>query len=173
MLINKKFRLDNNYFPNELKIIEIDHIERNYDMLINNETEDNLKLLFNYIDSNLTVFSAYRSYYLQDYLYKNRTDELVAEAGSSEHQSGLAVDISSRAIGLTYYLEQSDVYSLLYNNCYKFGFILRYPKNKESITGFPFEPWHYRYVGKDIAEIIYKQNLTLEEYFYYYVPLVL
>lgn len=173
MLINKKFKLDKNYFPSNLKIVKLNHIERIYDMLIDKETEENLKLLFAYLDSDLTIFSTYRPFSLQEELFNNRTDELVAEAGCSEHQSGLAVDISLRSIGLTYCLEKAEIYSLLYNNSYKYGFILRYPKDKEQITGFAFEPWHYRYVGKEIAEVIYKQELTLEEYFYYYVPLVL
>ena len=51
------------------------------------------------------------------------------------------------------------------DNAYKYGFILRYPKGKEHITGFKYEPWHYRYVGKDVAKYIYENNLTLEEYF--------
>ena len=49
-------------------------------------------------------------------------------------------------------------------NAYKYGFILRYPKNKKNITGFKYEPWHYRYVGKDVAKIIHENNITLEEY---------
>ena len=173
LLINKKFKLDQNYFPNDLKIIEIDHIERTNEMLINYEVEQNLVSLMEYIKNNLTVFSAYRSYSSQMYLYQNSTDGLVAEGGCSEHQSGLAVDVSLRDVGLTYELENCNFYSLLYNNSYKFGFILRYPKDKENITGFPFEPWHFRYVGSEIAEVIYNQNITLEEYFYYYIPLIL
>ena len=55
------------------------------------------------------------------------------------------------------------------NNSYKYGFILRYPKGKEYITGFKYEPWHYRYVGKDIASIIYTEGITLEEYYKKYI----
>ena len=79
--------------------------------------------------------------------------------------------MSTRDIGLTYELEHSLLYKELNNICYKYGFILRYPKNKEHITGYPFEPWHYRYVGKEIATIIHNENITLEEYFYKYVLL--
>lgn len=173
ILVNKKFLLNKNYFPNDLKIIEIDHIKRDYDVLINKIVEDKTKKLFEFLNCQFTIFSAYRSYNTQELLYLNSTDLLVAEPGASEHQTGLAVDISLREIGLTYELENTAFYSLLYNNSYKFGFILRYPKNKETITGIPFEPWHFRYVGETISTIIYNEKITLEEYFYYYIPLTL
>ena len=60
-------------------------------------------------------------------------------------------------------------YEWLKDNAYKYGFILRYPEGKENITGFAFESWHYRYVGKDIAKIIYDNDLTYEEYYAYYI----
>ena len=117
------------------------------------------------------MFSAYRSYEKQEILYILNNDQLTAKPGFSEHQTGLCVDISKRDIGLTNELEYSLLYKEINKICYKYGFILRYPKNKEDITGYPFEAWHYRYVGKNIATIIYENNLTLEEYFYKYVAL--
>lgn len=86
------------------------------------------------------------------------TNEYAAKPGYSEHETGLAADINS-ADGDSRFL-----YIWLKNNCYKYGFILRYPKGKEEITGIEYEPWHLRYVGTEAAEYIYHNNLTLEEY---------
>lgn len=85
--------------------------------------------------------------------------EWVAEPGTSEHELGLALDINA-ADGE----EPWDVYTWLANNAYKYGFILRYPQGKEAITGIDYEPWHYRYVGREAAANMYNQGLTLEEY---------
>ena len=89
----------------------------------------------------------------------------VAKPGYSEHQTGLALD-------LTLYDDQGDMvrdddvdaYGKLLPHLYKFGFILRYPAGKESVTGYPFEPWHIRYVGIDAAREMYDAGWTLEEY---------
>ena len=90
-----------------------------------------------------------------------------ALSGRSEHQTGLAMDISSKAMG--YKLDQSFGNTLegkwLSKNSAEFGFIIRYPKGKEAITGYTYEPWHMRYIGKDIAEEITNKGTTLEEYF--------
>ena len=67
--------------------------------------------------------------------------------------------------------ENSIEFEWMKNNAHKYGFILRYPENKTMITGFKYEPWHYRYVGTDIAEVIYKESLTLEEYYDKYINL--
>lgn len=83
----------------------------------------------------------------------------VALPGTSEHQLGLAVDINSRIS-----TPSGPLYSWLANNSYKYGFILRYPPNKVSITGVKYEPWHFRYVGKSAAAEIHKQGICLEEY---------
>ena len=118
----------------------------------------------------LFVQSGYRSYTTQNTLYnryvskdgKTLADTYSARPGYSEHQSGLAADINS--------LDQSFINTpegkWLNNNCYKYGFIIRYPKGKEEQTGYMYEPWHIRYVGTDIATILYNNGnwLSLEEY---------
>ena len=84
----------------------------------------------------------------------------VAIPGTSEHELGLAVDINADK-------EQSsneEVYNWLAENAWRYGFILRYPQGKEDITGIDYEPWHYRYVGKEVAKEIYEAGITLEEY---------
>ena len=89
-----------------------------------------------------------------------------AYPGQSEHQTGLCVDFITSDMGeeLTEAFELTAAYQWLSQNAYKFGFILRYPKGKESITGYTYEPWHYRFVGREAATDIYVGNLTLEEY---------
>lgn len=91
---------------------------------------------------------------------KKLAREWVAEPGTSEHELGIALDINADKT-----LSSNDeVYNWLAENAYQYGFILRYPQGKEYITGIDYEPWHYRYVGKESAVEIYTQQITLEEY---------
>ena len=122
----------------------------------------------------LYIFSSYRDYNKQYHLYynvNNQNDEYVARPGFSEHQSGYALDISTLYHGLTNNFQYSDEYKWLIENSYKYGFILRYPEEKENITGYKYEPWHFRFVGEDIAEFLYKNKLTLEEYILKYLEI--
>ena len=116
----------------------------------------------------LNIISGFRSYKYQEKLYNDyvkefgieKTNTFSAKPGHSEHQTGLAIDIcedSDNFIGT-----KEDIW--LQENAYKFGFIIRYPKGKEYITGYKYEPWHLRYVGKKHAKKIYDKQLTLEEY---------
>lgn len=119
---------------------------------------------------NLKIISGFRSYDTQSTIYNNYVakdgkalaDRYSARPGYSEHQTGLAIDINS----LNQAFENTKEGKWLKGNGYKYGFILRYPKEKESVTGYMFEPWHYRYVGKDIAQKLYNNGTytTLEEY---------
>lgn len=116
----------------------------------------------------IPTLSAYRSYDYQGTLYNNyvardgqaAADTYSARPGFSEHQSGLAFDVG----------ELDDNYgntaagTWLREHCHEYGFIIRYPKGKESITGYMYEPWHIRYIGKDVAAQIYQKGVTLEEY---------
>lgn len=124
---------------------------------------------------NLQAFSTYRSYEYQVTLYnryverdgQEAADRYSARPGYSEHQTGLAFDIgevnheqhwASTSFGGT------EAARWLASNAYKYGFILRYPEDKEEVTGYMHESWHYRFVGKEAAQEIFKQNITLEEY---------
>jgi D-alanyl-D-alanine carboxypeptidase len=91
----------------------------------------------------------------------------VAIPGSSEHQSGLAMDIASKStdLNLTEGFAETIEGKWLAENAHRFGFILRYPKGKEAITNYEYEPWHFRYVGEKAATVIYQHDWTLEEYF--------
>lgn len=103
------------------------------------------------------------SYRNQGYTYQKAYEKAlltVQAPGYSEHETGLAIDFSNEG----YYDENEKMWKWLSQNAYKYGFILRYPEEKYNITKITYEPWHYRYVGKQIAKEITKQNLTLEEY---------
>lgn len=86
--------------------------------------------------------------------------------GQSEHQTGLCIDFITAEMGteLTEAFENTQAFAWLAENAYKFGFILRYPKGKEDITGYTYEPWHYRFVGREAATDIFVGNITLEQY---------
>ena len=117
----------------------------------------------------LFVKSGYRSYWDQSYIYSSyaasdgyaEADKYSARAGHSEHQSGMALDVNS--LYLSFGETPEGIW--LRDNCHLYGFIIRYPSGKENITGYIYEPWHIRYVGKDIAAKIKDSGLCLEEYF--------
>ncbi len=179
ILVNKKFYLHQDSFPKELiSISGINYVKRkNEQMLLEQETLINLQNMENFAKQKgitLTVFSAYRSYEKQSRLWLNRhyQDSIyLAYPGHSEHHTGLAVDIGTMDSGLTIHFENTDVFKFLDAYAHTFGFILRYPQDKVHITGYAYEPWHYRYVGKVVATIIKENNLTLEEYLYQYTLL--
>ncbi len=176
LFVNTNYNLKNTYIPKNLvKIDNVDYIKReNQVMQLDEETLNAYQELFkaSLLDNlYLIIYSAYRSYEYQEELYNKEPNDYVAKPGASEHQTGLAIDIGTTNTGLTAYFDNTLESMWLEKNAHKFGFILRYPKDKENITGYPYESWHYRYVGKEIAEIIYINNLTLEEYFYQYIIL--
>ena len=117
----------------------------------------------------LYIVSGYRSYSTQKSIYNRyvsrdgraEADTYSARPGHSEHQSGLAMDLNSLYASFAYTAEGK----WLAANAYKYGFIIRYPKSKQSVTGYIYEPWHVRYLGKELAADVYKSGLCLEEYF--------
>ena len=131
---------------------------------------------------NPVVRSAYRTHDTQQALYDNKVQRLinqgyapedapdeaarwVARPGTSEHEAGLALDIvSDGSRDLTEEQENTPEQQWLMANAHRFGFILRYPKEKQDITGIGYEPWHYRYVGREAAEAIHTAGICLEEY---------
>lgn len=124
----------------------------------------------------IKALSVYRSYDSQYAIYWSQADpndpasivardQYSARAGHSEHQTGLAFDVQ----GLTSSVSASDEYKWYKDSAYKYGFILRYEKGKEDITGYSFEPWHLRYVGLEAAKYIYEHKITFDEYYAYFV----
>ena len=89
--------------------------------------------------------------------------------GASEYQTVLTLDIFSKDNSNKNTFKDTEVFKWLKDNSYKFGFILRYPEDKVNVTGYGYESWHYRYVGKKIAKYIYENNITFEEYYAYYI----
>ncbi|WP_332646359.1 M15 family metallopeptidase [Lysinibacillus sp. 54212] len=123
----------------------------------------------------LVAFSGFRSYEYQNTLYTNyvnrdgkeAADRYSARPGYSEHQTGLSFDIGEKGqedLWLTSEFGETEAGRWLVNNAHKYGFILRYPKGKENVTGYMYESWHFRYLGKELAEKVYQSRLTLEEY---------
>lgn len=117
----------------------------------------------------LSICSGYRSYSYQAQLYNNyvardgkaKADTYSARPGHSEHQSGLAADINYAGD----WFNTTPEAKWLAENCYKYGFIIRYPKGKDDITGYKYEGWHIRYLGDELAGLVHDSGLTLEEYF--------
>ena len=119
---------------------------------------------------NLYISSGYRSYQVQVDLYNNyvsrdgkdKADTYSARAGYSEHQSGLCFDLN----GTNGNFLETETGKWVNENAYKYGFILRFPKNKENYTGYNYEAWHFRYVGIKLATILYNNSdwISLEEY---------
>ena len=119
--------------------------------------------------------STYRSYSEQSYLFIRKVGQcggdeaaaarIVTRPGTSEHQLGLCADITDKFYEVkTRDLEKTALFQWMYAHCQEYGFILRYPADKESVTGVMYEPWHFRYVGKEAAAYIMENNLCLEEF---------
>lgn len=172
VLVNKYNKLSNDYVPSDLETINAKY--QWYGR--SNQLRKDARIAFEEmceaaINDNIYIYagSGYRSYKTQLYLYNNyvsrdgfaAAETYSARASYSEHQTGLAMDIANK----TDFISEGDKeYDWLINNSYKYGFILRYPKNKEKITGFMYEEWHYRYVGKETAKEVYESNLTYDEF---------
>ena len=172
VLVNKNNKLSSNYIPKDLIKLDINYshdekfLRKEAALSFYKLSSDAKKLGYKII-----VVSAYRSYDYQDRLFseyvvnKGLDYALMCSAkpGHSEHQTGLSIDVEGSNLDYDLFAESKE-FNWMKNNAHKYGFILRYPKGKEHITGFKYEPWHYRYVGKDVASYIYKNNITLEEY---------
>jgi len=178
ILVNKANGLDRDYVPDDLRDIKYFATDRSaegrymrasaadaFHSLVEGAAEHGIELV---------MTTAYRSYGFQAALYSSyvasdgqaAADRYSARPGFSEHQTGLAVDVSSASVGykLTSGFAETTEGKWLAENAHLFGFILRYPKDKEDITGYQFEPWHLRYVGYVAARFIYENEITFEEY---------
>lgn len=180
VLVNREYLLPEEYIPEDLVVPDVPFsfygtYEKSY---MRKAAASALEKLFaGAKEQNISLkgVSAYRSYSRQKEIYnrnvstkgKKKANQVSAFPGSSEHQTGLTIDVSADSIGCA--LEQSFGKTIegkwLASNCYKYGFTIRYPKEKEDITGYSYEPWHIRYVGKNLAKRLYKKKLTLEEYY--------
>lgn len=167
IIVNKTYSLPSNFVPNNLVTINgyiriVDYVKDAYNVLKSDSSVLGL---------NIYASSGYRSYSDQKYIYDNyvrmdgmvKADTYSARAGYSEHQTGLAIDLNT--VDMSF--DGTSESNWLKDNCWKYGFIIRYPKDKENITGYMYEPWHIRYVGKELARVLYNNGnwLSLEEYY--------
>ena len=177
VLVNKYNCLDASYTPNDLAYLkgaygnEVPMREIAQKALVKLQ-----EAVTKEIGITLLPTTSYRNYNFQKTLYDNyvakdgtsAADTYSARPGCSEHQTGLAIDLKNPDTPASRRLNDSD-YEWLKNNAHRFGFIIRFPKDKEFITGYQEENWHIRYVGEEAAKIIYENKLTLEEYIDLYV----
>ncbi len=178
ILVNKQVPLDKNYKPENL--IQVKYVAKNRSP-VGWKMVERAAEAFNKLSESakkagyeIVVTTAYRDYQFQNNLYsryvktygQEEADRFSARPGTSEHQTGLAADVSSPSV--QYQLTEDYIDTAegrwLAENCHKYGFIIRYPKGKEHITGYLYEPWHIRYLGVDIATEIFQRELTLEEF---------
>ena len=173
VMVNKQNRLPSNYIPSDLKDVPSPYYGTYDDMPLREEA---LKALMALSDASVEAGydriygqSNYRSYDLQKDLYGRYSSTEVADKesarpGHSEHQTGLVADVGGGR-----YMMEEFIYYAGYDwtlaHMHEYGFIQSYPKNKEFITGYEFESWHLRYVGKELATLLYAHNWTLEEYY--------
>lgn len=172
-IVNRENRLSDTYVPSDLVEVSVQNSGKQQ---LREEANTAITEMFEVAKNegiDLNVASAYRSFKEQKSLwytyeekygtkYANRLDAI---AGASEHQLGLAVDITSGSkCRLKQCFDSTKAGKWLMENSYKYGYIMRYP-DKEDITGVIYSPWHYRYIGKDEALKVYESKLTLEEYY--------
>ena len=173
ILVNKYTYLPNNYIPDNLESISNKYSDGNR-LLVSDAriSFEEMALDAKKYNLNIRVISAYRSYDYQKELYTKYAemdgikiaDTYSARPGFSEHQTGLVIDIDNVTLGYEQF-ESTKEYEWMINNSYKYGFILRYPDGKSNITGYDYEAWHFRYVGKKIAKYIHDNNITFDEYY--------
>ncbi len=175
-LVNRTYTLDSTYAPDDL--VKPDVLLTNDDVKMRREAADALKELFDAAETEqgytLHAVSGYRSYYTQKTIFNRkikrvgtvaRAQKYVAPPGASEHQLGLAMDIGTpKKAGLTSAFGDTDEGKWVAQNAHRFGYIIRYKKGWEDITGYSYEPWHIRYVGVEHAQTIFERDIPLEYY---------
>lgn len=180
VVVNKQRKLPGEYVPDDLVVPDVPFsfdgwnekkqlrkpAARALEQLFQAAGEENIELV---------AVSGYRSYQRQKIIYnynvevngREQADQFSARPGHSEHQTGLAMDVSSASVSFSLIQDFGETAEgqWLAEHAHEFGFIIRYPEGKSHITGYAYEPWHLRYVGKEMAEEIYNKQLTLEEFF--------
>jgi zinc D-Ala-D-Ala carboxypeptidase len=174
-LVNRQWRISEDYVP-ELRMADVTGQVRRLRPDAATALEEMYAAAKEEIGVTLTSISGYRSYSKQQTIYKNKltrvngsyakADEYVARPGASEHQLGLAMDVGQKnsKTGLSAKFADTRGGQWLAENCYRFGFILRYQADWEDITGYKYESWHVRYVGKELSMSIKEANVPLETY---------
>ena len=171
MLVNGRHYLDENYKPENLATFSMDYCYENQraQSVVVDAFMVMQQACKEQTDAQLMVNSAYRSYEEQIGTYKRNPKGYAARAGSSEHQTGYAIDVTSRQHPMRWPFDTSVEGVWMREHCHDYGFILRYPERQSHIFGFAYEPWHLRYVGKDVAKRIHDEDITFDEYYAYYI----
>jgi D-alanyl-D-alanine carboxypeptidase len=177
VLINKNIRLPETYEPSDLVSIDglVDTTREG--MMLRKEAAQALKKMTKAAkkdSTNPVILSAYRSYWTQAATFSmwvglaglDSAETFSARAGHSQHQLGTTIDLTSEKVnlGLTKDLTNTKEGLWMAENAYKYGFVLSYPEGKEGITGYTYEPWHYRYIGSENAKKMIDSGLILEEF---------
>ena len=176
MIVNKEFSLSEDYKPNDLTKVEHCDFSVGSDEChqLKKEPAEAIEEMFSAAREDgyeIVMRTGYRSYGYQAALYESykekdgeeAADKYSARPGTSEHQSGLCCDVGVEGNDLNAF-EGTDEAKWIADNSWKYGFVVRYPEDKEDITGYMYEAWHIRYVGKEAAEYMHEKNMTLEEY---------
>lgn len=179
VLVNKCYQLSRDYVPGDLEPVNSDYSDG--DHLLRHMARIALEIMGKEANDqgiSIKTCSAFRSYVYQEEVYLRKKTDMVAmekyqierdrvsaRPGHSEHQTGLAVDINETEQSF----ENTPAGIWLAENSYRYGFILRYPKGKECVTGYDYEPWHFRYLGNELAEKVYRSGLTYDEYYELYL----
>ena len=177
ILVNKYYAVDKEYKPASLTPLSTKYTywgnsylsSYAYDSYIQ-MIEDGRSLGYKLMDtSNLRTYSDQEHNFNRSINQNGLEWALKASAkpGHSEHETGLASDIVKQGVSM-YDFGSTKEYTWLKENAHKYGFILRYPEGKEYLTGYMYEPWHYRYVGKEAAKYIYENDIVFEEYYAYF-----
>lgn len=140
------------------------YLDLKKDLAENHNIELGIDSAYRSVNEQIQVMNEFIETYGEEYAKKT-----VAQPGTSEHHTGLAIDIVIKKDGEWVVenedlLQEKETFSVIHSLLHKYGFILRYLEGKENITGYDYEPWHIRYVGKSVAKQIYDKGLTLEEY---------
>lgn len=175
ILVNRNNALSGNYRPKDLVTVNVRFYRTASaeEKTMRKEAAEALEKLFRTAQNEgieLYGLNGYRSYETQKNLYnkdcrtkgQSYADQYDAKPGQSEHQTGLAMDVTNKTY--SYGFQTTREGRWLAKNSYKYGFILRYPEGKEEITGYSYEPWHIRYVGKNAAKQIFSKGIVLEQY---------
>ena len=167
--VNKNRKISSDYEPEDLILPNVRAMNSKSSLYMRKEAALALENLFNAAEEQglyLYATSGYRSYSTQKSIY-NPYSGYSAPPGASEHQLGLAMDVTLSEYGSKLYVKfgQSEEGIWLRENAHKYGFIIRYLEGKEDITGYNYEPWHIRYLGEDLAKELYETGITLEEYY--------
>jgi len=178
VLVNKFNSLSETYEPEDLVFVEVPTVLENKEVNhLRQIAADSLYDMFGAAKEagfELYARSGYRSHSTQVQLFNSyvevhgekEANQFSARPGYSEHQTGLVMDITSETVNydLSEQFGETDEGKWVQNNAHKFGFIIRYPKGKEEVTGYVYEPWHLRYLGVELATLLYESELTFEEF---------